>query len=164
MENCAGEEQIRIDVAVVRGCHAAQMADRQHVLDQAAEVGVVHMLGRGRGAIQTRERLVIQKRVQQGAQVWIRHSGDDTAQLGEHLQWVTLGHGEVVGKIDVGIENPGHLVDGELRPVLEDLQQPFDLDEIVAIKRLDHLGDVIPHLGVHVAGPVAEQQRKIRIA
>ncbi len=48
-----------------------------------------------------------------------------------------------------------HLVDGKLRPVLKNLQQPLDLDEIVALEGVHHFGDVVPHLGVHLAGPVA---------
>ena len=41
---------------------------------------------------------------------------------------------------------------------------PFDLDEIVAVEGLDHFGDVVPHLGVELAGAVAEEQRKIKLA
>ena len=50
------------------------------------------------------------------------------------------------------------------RPVLENLQQPFHFDEVVALESVHHFGDVVPHLGVHVAGAVAQQQRKVGFA
>ena len=41
---------------------------------------------------------------------------------------------------------------------------PFDLDEIVAFEVVQHLGHVVPHLGVEFAGAVAKKQRKIKLA
>ncbi len=55
-------------------------------------------------------------------------------------------------------------MDRELGAILEDLQQSLDLDEIVALEGVDHVGDVIPHLGVHFAGAVAKQERKVRLS
>ncbi len=50
-------------------------------------------------------------------------------------------------------------MNGELRPVLEDLEQAFHFDEVVAIEGVHDLGDVVPHLGVEVARAVAEEER-----
>ena len=72
--------------------------------------------------------------------------------------------GKKSAKSTSAVQHARHLVDGDLQPVLEDLQQAFDLDEIVAFEGVHHLDDVVPHLGVHFAGAVAEQQRKIRLA
>ena len=69
-----------------------------------------------------------------------------------------------IGEIHVRIQHARHLVDRHLQPVLEDLQQAFHLDEIVALEGVHHFDDVVPHLGVHLAGAVAEQQGKIRFA
>ena len=38
------------------------------------------------------------------------------------------------------------------------------LDEIVAVEGIEHVGDVVPHLGVEFAGAVAEHQRKVELA
>ncbi len=51
----------------------------------------------------------------------------------------------------------------ELRPVVVELHQPFDLDEVVALEGLDHLGHVVPHLAVDLAGAVRENQRQVRL-
>jgi hypothetical protein len=55
-------------------------------------------------------------------------------------------------------------VDGELRPVVENLNQPLDLHEIVAVKRADCVLHVVPHLGVHFAGAVSQQQGEVKLA
>ena len=55
-------------------------------------------------------------------------------------------------------------MDRQLRPVVEDLDQALDLDEVVALERVHHFGDVVPHLGVQLAGAVAQLQREIQLA
>ena len=65
---------------------------------------------------------------------------------------------------DFALFDPPQLVDRQLRPVVEDLDQTLDLDEIAAVEGIHDLGDVVPHLGVDLAGTVAQQQRKIRFA
>ena len=90
----------------------------------------------------------------------IADGGDRGAQLHPHFLGVAQGGGEVVDEIDLAVVHPPHVVDGDLRPVLKDLDQPLDLDEIVAVEGIHHgVGDVVPHLGVHLAGAVAEEQR-----
>src|ERR1700680_4572912 len=47
---------------------------------------------------------------------------------------------------------------------MEDLNHALDLDEVVAVEAVDHLGDVIPHFRVQLARAVSEQERKIQFA
>ncbi len=82
----------------------------------------MHMFGGWSGAVHAREWLVVQKRIQQAEQMRIFDPCNDSAQLGEHLQRIALGGRKKIGEIHLRIENPRHLVDGELRPVLENLE------------------------------------------
>ena len=90
--------------------------------------------------------------------------GDNGPQLGKHFVSVAFRGGKIVPQVDFRIVLPHHLVNGELRPVLENLEQAFDLDEIVAVEGVHDLGDVVPHLRVKIAGAVAEQEGKIRLS
>ena len=75
-----------------------------------------------------------------------------------------LRSGKEIPEIDLVVFHPAQFVDGELRPVVVKLHQPFDLDEIVAVERLDDLRDVVPHLGVDLARAVGKDQREIRLS
>jgi len=67
-------------------------------------------------------------------------------------------------EIDLLVLDAAQFVDGELRAIVVKLQQPFHLDEIVAVERVHHLGHVVPHFGVDFAGAVGQQKREIRLA
>src|SRR5262249_23585304 len=56
------------------------------------------------------------------------------------------------------------LMDGHLRPVVKDLDHSFDLDEIVAVKGIEDIGYVIPHLGVEFTRTIAKHEREIKLA
>jgi hypothetical protein len=161
VQNRTRQQKIEVDITVVRGGDAAQIADREHMLNQAAQIRMVYVLGGGRNAIHASQRFVVQERLQQGAQVGILNAGDNTAQLGEHFRRVARGSRKVIGEIHIGIHHAYHFVDGELWAILKNLQQAFDFHKIVALEGIDHIGDVVPHLGVHFAGPVAQQQREV---
>ena len=44
---------------------------------------------------------------------------------------------------------------------MEDLDHAFDLHEIVAFKSVNRFRDVVPHLGVQLAGAVPQQNGKV---
>ena len=43
-------------------------------------------------------------------------------------------------------------------------QTTFYFDEAVAVEQIHHVADVVPHLGVHVAGTIGKGQRKVGFA
>jgi hypothetical protein len=55
-------------------------------------------------------------------------------------------------------------VNGELRAVVVNLNEALDADKVVAVESLHDLGHVVPHLGLDVAGAIAQQQRQVRLA
>ena len=67
----------QIDIRVVRRRRPGQPAQREHVLDQAAQVGVMNLLGGRRAAVAAGDFLIVQHRVQQTLQVRIVDAGDD---------------------------------------------------------------------------------------
>ena len=77
VQHHAGDQQVVIDVRVVRRGRLRQPADAEHVLDQAAQKGVMNLLGGGRAAVAARDVLIVQHRVQQALQVRIGDAGDD---------------------------------------------------------------------------------------
>ena len=68
--------------------------------------------------------------------------------------------GKVIAEIDLAVVHPAQLVDGHLRPVVEDLHHALDPHEVVAIEGIDHFRHVVPHLGVQFAGAVGQTAAK----
>ena len=93
----------------------------EHVLDQAAQEGVVNLLGGRRHPVAAGDFRIVQHRLQQALEMRIAHAGDDAAQFAPHLLGIALRRREVIGELDFAFVHPPHLVDGQLRPVVEDL-------------------------------------------
>ena len=89
----------------MRSRKLAQAADGKHVLDQSAQIGMVDVLGGGRGAIHARQRFVVEEGFEQPAQMRIGDAGHQAAQLGEHFHRIARGGGEIIGEIDVRIQH-----------------------------------------------------------
>ena len=92
------------------------------------------------------------------------HARDPALELAEHFVAVALGGRQIIGQIDFRFRHRLDLVQRELRPILEDLQQAFDAHEIVALEGVEGFRRVVPHLGVQLAAAVGERQGKIGIA
>ena len=89
---------------------------------------------------------------------------DDGPQFEPHLAGIAFGRRKVIGELDFAFVHAPHLVNGELRPVVKDLNDAFDLDEIVAFEFVQDVGHVVPHLGVEFAGTVGQEEREIELA
>ena len=74
------------------------------------------------------------------------------------------GLGQVVGEIDFRFPHAPQLVDGELKAVLVLIDQALDFDEVVLLKGVDGIFDVVPHLGFEMAAAVAQGEGQIRLA
>ena len=164
MQDYAGDEEIEIDGSVVGGRQFSQAAERQHVIEQAAPISVVNGLGGGCDFIALGDSRIVQKRVKQGADVVVRKACDGGAQFEPHLFGIARGGGEKVAEFHLAVFHRADLVDGELGPVVVDLEQAFDLDEIVTIEGIHDFGDVVPHFGVELAGAIRQQEGEIGLA
>ena len=158
------QQQVGVHARIMRGRQLRQRAQRNHVLDQPAQKRVVDLLGGRRAAKPRRHVLVVQHRLQQPLQMRVGHPCHIPAQFRPHLFRVAPGTRKIIGVVDLAIFHPPHFVDGQLRPVVEYLHQPFYLDEIVALEQVHRLGDVVPHLRVELARTVPERQREIQLA
>lgn len=97
-----------------------------------------------------------QHRFKERPQVRMRKPGDYATQFCPHLLGVALRGRKIVGEFDLAIVHAPHLVNCELRAIVEDLDQAFDLDEIVAVEGVQGVADVVPHLGVKLSGAVGQ--------
>src|SRR5581483_6206853 len=74
VQHYAREQQVEIDVRVVRGAQFRQMAQGKNVLDQTADPIVVNGFGCGRGAVGAGDLFVGKNSFQQTLQMRVRHS------------------------------------------------------------------------------------------
>ena len=124
----------------------------------------MNLLGGGRAAVPHGDLFVVEHGVEQALRCGSAMPATKPRSSRPHLAGVALGGREVVGELHLALVHAPHLVHGELRAVLVDLDQALHLDEIVAVEGVHHLGHVVPHLGVHLAGAVAEAEREVKLA
>src|SRR3989442_15776805 len=77
----------------------------------------------------------------------------------KHFFYIFSSPGEIVGKINFFISTLSQLVDCQLRFVSKDLDDSFDLNEIISINGGLGLLNVLPHLGVQIATVVTQDER-----
>src|SRR5215471_18195065 len=77
---------------------------------------------------------------------------------------VLVGLRQVIRKINFRIAQATKLVHGELKAILIPVDESLHLDEIIGVKGIQNLFNVVPHLGLKLSGTVAEDKRKIRLA
>ncbi len=93
----------------------------------------------------------------------VLETGDNGLQLGKHFFRITFRAREIVGEVYLVFLKPPQAMNGELGAVLVNLNQALDLDEVVTVKRIHHLFDVVPHLGFDLARSIGQVKREIRI-
>ena len=119
----------------------------------------MNLLGRGRNTITPRDVLIVQHRLQQALEMLILHGRHNRPQFQPHLPGIAFGRRKVIGELHLAFVHAPHFVDGELRPVVEHLNDALNFDEIVAIEFVEDIGaHVFKHLGVEFAGAVAEEE------
>jgi hypothetical protein len=118
---------------------------------------------RSRRLVRSRQLGIRHECQQQRLQVTVLHRGDKLAQRSPQLGDVLLRRRQEVGEIDLALFHLADLVDGELDAIVVAVDQAFDFDEVVLIERLDHVRDVVPHLGVELAGSVGKRELQIQL-
>ena len=108
----------------------------------------MNLLGGRRHAIAPRDILIVQQRGHQLMQMRIGDRRGESAQFQPHFIPIARRCRKIIREVHFAVVHPVDGVHGQLRPVVEDLDQPFHLDEVVALEGLHHFGYVVPHLGV----------------
>ena len=107
------------------------------MFQQAAPEGVMNTF-RGRRDPEARGQIrIVQKRVQQSSNVIVGNGGNNGLQFGPHGFGILPGSGEEIAEVHFLVYDPANFVDGELGPVVVELHEPFDFDEVVALEGLD---------------------------
>ncbi len=100
VQESAGQQQVAIDLRIVPADQIAGAAQRDHVVEQASDVGVVQSLGSGRSAVGLRNLRVGHESFDQGLEVGVLKGGDKSRQGLPELVDIFGGLGKVVGEID----------------------------------------------------------------
>ena len=109
----AGQQQVAIDLRIIAADQIAGTAERDHVVEQAADVGVMQGLGRGSVAIGFGDLRIGHEGFDQSLEMWILKRGDKAGESLPELADILGGLGQVVGKIDFRIAQLADLVNGE---------------------------------------------------
>ncbi len=164
VQECAGEQQVAIDLRIVAAHQVAGAEQRDDVIEQAADVGVMQSLGGGSVAVGGGDFRVGHEGLHERPEMRILECGDE---IGERLpEFVDVfgGLGKVVGEVDFGFAQLAQFVDGELKTVFVFVDEAFDLEEVVLLEGVENFFDVIPHFGFELAAAVAESEGEVRLS
>jgi hypothetical protein len=164
VQNNAGQQQIQVDVFVMRGGRPRQLAHRQHMLDQSANVGMMNGLRCRSRAVSLGDFPIGEECREKRLEVGIREPGDNTVQLGEHLLRVAFRRRQKIPDFNFVIGDALQPVNRELRLVLKNLNLPAHANKIVAVERIGDGCGVVPHFGFQVAGLVGKRQDQVGFA
>ena len=160
----AGEQEIAVDLRIVLAHQIAGAKQRNDVIEQAADVGVMQGLGSGSVAVGGGDFRIGHEGLNERLQMRILEGRDEGRQGLPEFVDVLGGLGKVVGEIDFGFAQLAQLVDGELKAVLIFVDQAFDLEEVVLLEGVEDFLDVVPHFGFELAAAVAERESQVRLA
>ena len=164
VEDGAGYEEVGVDFGVEGRGGEADADEREDVLEEAAEPGVVEALGGGGFDELGADGGVVEEGEDEAAEVGVAEGVDVAAELGGHGGDVVLGGGDEVGGVDLGGGGEAELGEGdlELALVLRDLALGFDVAAGGA--GLESFGEVFPHAGFELAGLVGEGEGEVLAA
>ncbi len=147
VQDGAGDEQVGVDLGIERRGGEADADEREDVLQQAADPGVVQHLGGGSRAVGSGDRGVVEEGEDQALEVGVGEARDVAAQLVPHLVDIEVGDGKIVGGVDLGLGGEAQLLqrDLELALILRDLALHLDVAALGA--GCDGVGEVLPHDG-----------------
>src|SRR3954462_12452442 len=80
------------------------------------------------------------------------------------LASVLSGAGQVYGTLNPCLLHGTDFVHRELEAVVEFVEQTANLYEVILLKAVDMVGNVVPHLGVKMAAAVCQCQCQIKLA
>ena len=164
VEECAGEKEVAIDLGIVTAHQITGTEQRDHVIEQTSDVGVMQGFGRGSIAIGGSDFRIGHESLDERLEMGILERGDKVRKNLPELVDVFGGLGKVVGEVDFGFAQFAQLVDRELKAVLVLVDEAFDLEEVILLESFENFLDVVPHFGFELAAAVAEGEREVRLA
>src|SRR6266704_325600 len=164
MQNRGGEEKINVELGVMRGGLPGKAAQADDVLEQAAEISVMHYFCRGSAFVFRGDSGIRNDRGDEIVQPGVGDGSGEFLELREELIDIFFGVREKVGEVDLfGLGEP-KLLKRKLRPVAVDFDARVHLDEVVAIDVFHHDVELVPHAGFDGAAAVAKLEPQIGLA
>ena len=147
VQDHARQQQIEIDIGIMRGRQFRQVAQRQHVLDQSRPARRDAPIwppepSETRAPSARHETSPRSNAFRCGLPI----ACDPPAQLPEHLVAIALRSRKVIAEIDFGVRNPRDFVHGELRPVLKNLVQTLDANESRRARTVSSASAALSHI------------------
>src|SRR4029077_6552975 len=158
----SGKQEVAVDLRIVTADRIAGAAERDYMIEQAANIGVVQGLGGWSHAIRLGNFGIGHEGLNQRLEVNILKAGDIAGQRLPQLADVFRSLGQVIGEIDFRIPETTELMDSDLKSILVFVEQALDLDEVILLESVQGILHVVPHLGFDVAGAITERQRQVR--
>ncbi len=164
VQNRGRQQQINVELRVVDSDLPREAAQADDVLEQAAEISVVHHFRRGSAFVFRGDGGVRNDGGRELFQPGIRDRARIFQKLGVELADVFFGVGKKVSQVDLlGFREP-KLLQRELRLVAVNLDTRVYLDEIVAADVLRRDVELIPHTSFDGAAAIAELEAQVGLA
>ena len=158
----SSKEEIAIDLGIVTAHQVAGTEQRDDVIEQTANVGVMQGLGRGSVAVGGRDFRIGHEGLDERLEMRIFERGDKSRQGLPEFVDILGGLGKIVREVDLAVTQLAQLVHSELKAVLVFVDEALDFEEVILLEGVENFFDVVPHFGFELAAAVAERERQIR--
>src|SRR6266700_3629254 len=164
VQNRGGQQQIKIKLRIMRGGLFREAAQTNDVLDQAAQIRMMHHFRRRSALVLRGDFRIRDNSRDQFLQPRICNRIRVFEQLRVQLSNVFFCLHEKIGEIDFLRLREAKLLKGKLRPVLVNLDARLDFYKIVAIDVSYCDVELVPHAGFDGAAAVAKLEAQIGLA
>src|ERR1700674_5043394 len=156
-----GQQEIEVELRIMRGGLLRQAAEADDVLDQAAEIGVMHDLRGGCAFVACGDRGLGDDCDDEFFEPGILNRGGEFEKL--DVEFLDIGGRvrEKIGELDFFGLGEAELLKGELRLVAVDFDARLNFDEVVAVDVARGGLKLVPHARFNRAATVAELQAEI---
>src|SRR5260370_2508760 len=134
------------------------------MVQQSAQKSMMQGLGRRRILVRMLDLGIGHKGLEQSFQMPVAEGGNKLTQRAPQGVNVFGRAGKIIGKFDLRILERTYFVERELETAVEFIDEPADFDEVILLEAVDVVGDVVPHLGFHMAVATGQDQRQIKLA
>src|SRR5437868_7423829 len=150
VEEGSGEQQVAVYLRIIVAHQVAGIEKRDDMLKQSTDIGVVKRFGRRGIAISLSDIGIGHERLNQSFEVGIFKACDEACQGLPQLPNILGRLRQVIGKVNFRVSQTAKLVDRKLKAILVLVDQTFNLDEIILLKGVDGIIDVVPHFAFEV--------------
>jgi hypothetical protein len=133
------------------------------VIEQASDIGVVESFCGGSISISCRDYRIGHEGLNQSLQILVLKSGDEVGESSPQLINVFRRFWKIVSKLDFRITQFSKLMNRELETLFVLIDEAFDFQEIILLKRLEDFLYVVPHFGFNLTAAIAECEREVRL-